>query len=316
MFGTKSPIFILRGYSMTYLKTNTALMTAILLSTALSAAPAFAQIQSQTITQNTTMTVKPISINNKTKEIKPAVQHFVELVNNARVDIATKQTQDAVAKINEAQNFAAFIKQNSSVEEITHETRIASGKVMYSTESTSGAYYVPFETGPVKLKTVEETPSDKANATGLAVASAEVVYLTVDLSGNEAETYLSGAKMDLEQGKTAEADKKLAELMSKVVIAETTDSLPYEKARDNLDLALKFLQDGNNYTAARYALGHSIEALKSMSTDARYKSKESATEADRVKQIHDLLLQENTAAAEKARTEIKAAQDEVSKLKS
>ena len=297
---------------------NKLIITA-LLTTTLFISPAFAQkqvIHSETITQNTTKTVKPVSINNKTNEVKPSPQHFVELINNARIDIATKQPQNAVIKLDEAQKLAAFIKSNSSIEEITRETRFTSGKVMYSTESTSGAYYVPFETGPVELKTVQEVPSDKKNAAGLAVASAEVVYLTVDFSGDDADKYIAQAKMALEQGDTKEADKNLSELMNKIVIAESADTLPYEKARDNLDLALKFLQDGNNYTAARYALGHSIEALKEMSTDERFDSKAASKEADRVKQIHDLLLQENTSAAEKARTEIKSAQDEISKLKS
>lgn len=297
---------------------NTHLLTVALLASTLLISPAFAQkqvVHSETVTQSTTKTVKPLSINNKTNQVKPSVQHFVELINSSRLDIAMKQPQNAVARLDEAQKLAEFIKSHSSIEEITHETRITSGRVMYSDETTSGAYYVPFETGPVKLKTVQQVPSDKSNKPGLAVSSAEVVYLTVDLSGDEANQYITQAKAALAQGDAKEADKQLSDLMSKVVIAENADSLPYEKARDNLDLALNFLQDDEDYQAARYALTHSIEGLKEMSKDSRFNTKASSDQIGRVQQIHDLLLQENKAAAEKARTEIKAAQGELAKLK-
>lgn len=300
-------------------KTNLLLATTFLASS-LIVSPFFdahaqnAPQKTRVISEQVTRTVKPLAINNETNEVKPAVQRFVELVNQARVDISLKRPQDAVPRLDNALNLASFIRKNSTMEESVRETRISSGKVTYNSKDTTGAYYVPFETGPVKVTSVTETASSKNNP-GLAVASAEVVYLKVDLSGNEAEQYINNAKASLSQGRLAEADQSLATLMDKVAVAETAETLPYDTAKDNLALALRFLQD-ENYTAARYALDHSANAVKSMENDSRYNKDVVTKHYNRIKQIQGLVMQQNKNAASKARTQIIAAQGEIKDLRS
>jgi hypothetical protein len=270
--------------------------------------------KTRVISEQVTRTVKPLAIDNKTNEVKPAVQRFVELVNQARVDISMKRPQDAVPRLDNALNLASFIRKNSTVEESLRETRITSGKVTYNSKDTTGAYYMPFETGPVKVTTVTETGSSKNNP-GLAVSSADVVYLKVNLSGPEAEQYIGNAKAALAQGNLKVADQNLATLMDKVAIAETAETLPYDTAKDNLALALRFLQD-ENYSAARYALDHSANAIKSMENDTRFSKDVVNKHYNRIKQIQGLVLQENKGAAQKARTQIIAAQGEIKDLRS
>jgi hypothetical protein len=300
-------------------KTNLLLATTFLASS-LIVSPFFdAQAQNtpqktRVISEQVTRTVKPLAIDNKTNEVKPAVQRFVELVNQARVDISLKRPQDAVPRLDNALNLASFIRKNSTVEESVRETRISSGKVTYNSKDTTGAYYMPFETGPVKVTSVTETGSSKNNP-GLAVSSADVVYLKVNLSGTEAEQYIGNAKAALAQGKLKDADQSLATLMDKVAIADTAGTLPYETAKDNLALALRFLQD-ENYTAARYALDHSANAVKSMENDTRYNKEVVTKHYNRIKQIQGLVMQENKGAASKARTQIIAAQGEIKDLRS
>ena len=270
--------------------------------------------KTRVVSEQVTRTVKPLAINNETSEVKPAVQRFVELVNQARVDLAMKRPQDAKPRIENAQKMARFIRQNSKVEEMYRETRITSGLVTYKSQDTTGNYYVPFETGPVKIKSVENTPSSKTGP-AVAVTGADVVYLTVDLSGPEAEDYLSQAQVAIRQGNLKAADKSLADLMAAVTKSETAETLPYDKAKDNLALALRFLQD-ENYSASRYALDHAAEAVKSMQGDSRYNSGAIDKNYNRIRQISDLVMQENRAAAQKARTQIIAAQGEIQSLKS
>jgi hypothetical protein len=295
------------------------LLTTTFLASALIVSPVLAQQgvtphKTRVINEQITRTVKPLAIDNKTNEVKPAVQRFVELINQARVDISLKRPQNAVPRLDNALNLANFIRQNSTVEESVRETRISSGKVIYNSKDTTGAYYVPLETGPVKVTSVTETASSKNNP-GLAVSSAEVVYLKVDLSGSEAEQYINNAKASLSQGKLKEADQNLATLMDKVAVAETAERLPYDTAKDNLALALRFLQD-ENYTAARYALDHSANAIKSMENDPRYSKEAVNKHYNRIKQIQGLVTQENRNAASKARTQIIAAQGEIKDLRS
>lgn len=271
--------------------------------------------QTRVMSETVTRTVKPLAINNQTNEVKPAVQRFVELVNQARVDLSMKRPQDAKPRIDNALKMAQFIRQNSNIQKEYSETRISSGVVTYKTSDASSTYYVPFETGPVKVKSVVNTPSSKSGNSGVAVTGADVAYLKVDLSGPEAEKYLNQAKAAIKQGDLKSADKNLSDLMDAVATTETAEVLPYEKARDNLALALRFLQD-NNYTAAQYALDHAGEAVKSMQGDSRYNDELVEKHYNRIQQIHDLVMQQNPSAAQKARTQIIATQGEIKDLKS
>ncbi len=305
---------------------NSTLTTRLLLATTFLASSLFvspvlnAQAQDVDATANTrivtekvTQTVKPLAIDNRTSEVKPAVQRFVELINQARVDLALKRPQDASPKIDNALKMAQFIRQNSTMQDMYRETRISSGVVTYNNKDTTGNYYMPFETGPVTLKSVTDTPSSKPGNNGIAVTGAEVAYLTVDLSGPAAETYLSQAKAAITQGNLKDADQNLATLMDTVAKTQTSETLPYDKANNNLALALRFLKD-NNYKATQYALAHAAEAIKAMQGDARFDAKAVTKNYDRITQIHDLVMQQSTNAAQKARTQIMAAQDEIKVL--
>ncbi|HEY1096584.1 MAG TPA: YfdX family protein [Alphaproteobacteria bacterium] len=302
------------------MKNTHLLLATTFLATSLFVSPIFnAHAEMETkktrvVSEQVTRTVKPLAINNETNEVKPAVQRFVELVNQARVDISMKKPQDAKPRLDNALKLAKFIRQNSTVQEKYTQTRISSGKVTYTAQDTNGTYYVPFETGPVKVTSVGSTSSSKSNP-GVAVTGADVVYLTVNLAGPEAEDYIGNAKAALAQGDLKTADKSLATLMEKVAKTETAETLPYDKAKDNLALALRFLQD-ENYTASRYALSHAADAVKSMKGDSRYDSALIDKNYSRIKQIHDLVMQENRESAQKARTQIIAAQGEIKDLRS
>lgn len=292
------------------MKTNRLLATTFL-ATALIAAPVFGahaeSVKTRVVSEKVTRTVKPLAITHDSKEVKPAVQRFVELINQARVDIALKKPQDAQPRLDNALKMARFIRDNSTVQETYSETRISSGLVTYKTADTVGSYYVPFETGPVEVKTMAQTPSSKSNP-GVAVTGTDIVYLTVDLSGPSAETYIPQAKAALKQGDLKAADQSLAQLMDEVVKTEQAERKPYDTAQDNLTLALQFLRD-NNYSAAQYALTHAADAVKEIegSDGSHY---------GRITRIRDMVMQENANAAQKARTQIIAAKGEIKDLRS
>lgn len=264
--------------------------------------PAFAQttiIQTQTsgevVTDTTTRTVRPLAIDGKTKEVKPAIQRFLERVNMARVSLSLKDPVQAKFDLDEAEKHLNFIKQNSHFAEISKQTVIASGKVVSETQSAYNSYYIPLEEGPVVVKSLEATDSQKgkSGANGLAVTSADVVYLNVDLAGSTASDYLTKARIAIKEADLKAADEALGEMIQKITYKEVVDTVPLEKARGNLQLALKFLQD-DNYKASRYALEHARDALKDAGN----------SNAGEVGQIHDVVMQQTPAAAQKARTQI------------
>lgn len=300
------------------MKSTAILAAAILATTALSGA-AYAQsaAPAEVITNTTTRTVRPLAIDGETKELKPAIQRFVERVNMARYALSTKNPKVASEHINEAEKHLNFIKQNSRLEEVTKETVITSGRVTSQTDEKFNSYYVPLEEGPVVVKSIESTGSQtgKTSVNGIAVASADLVYLNVDLTGKEGPEYLAKARAAIKGGDLKAADQALGEMIDRVAKTTVVDALPLEKANDNLRLALKFLQD-ENYAASRYALDHAKTALKDVQRDSRYNQDDANSVYNKVSQIHDLVLQESPQTAQKARTQIIAVQNKIKDMRS
>ena len=278
-------------------------------------ATATANTKSEIITEKHTRTVRPLAIDGETNEVKPAIQRFVERINMARVSLSMKRPQDASFDLDEAEKHLNFIKSNSRYEEATKTTVIASGRVQSDSSSEYNSYYIPLEEGPVVVKKIQETDSSpgKTSVAGVAVTAADVVYLNVDLTGKEAPQYIARARAAIKAGDTVKADNILGEMLSKIARTEVVETMPDEKARDNLQLSLKFLQD-ENYTAARYALVHARDALEQMKSDSRYDKGLSERNFNKVSQIHDLVMQQTPSTASKARTQIIEVQDSLSKI--
>lgn len=272
---------------------------------------------SKTVVTDTVRTVRPLAIDGKTNELKPAIQRFVERINMARYALSTKDPVRASAELNEAEKHLNFIRNNSRMEEVSHETVIASGKVTSSTKEKFNSYYVPLEEGPVMVKSVEAKEDGKAstNMNGLAVSSAELVYLNVDLTGKEAPEYIARARNNIKGGNLKAADQDLGEMIDRVATAKVVESVPVEKAYDNVRLALKFLQD-DNYSASRYAMLHARDALKEMQRDSNYDQDKTNSLYSKVSQISDLIMQSTPSAAQKARTQIISVRNQLEDMRS
>lgn len=293
----------------------TTILVGSLMSGTVYAQSATATAKSEVATEKHTRTVRPLAVDGETNEVKPAIQRFVERINMARVALSMKKPQDASFDLDEAEKHLNFIKSNSRYEEATKTTVIASGVVKSETDSDFNSYYIPLEEGPVIIKKIEETDSSpgKSSVAGIAVTSADVVYLNVDLTGKEAPSYIGQARAAIKAGDTVKADNLLGEMLSKIARSEVIETMPDEMARDNLQLSLKFLQD-LNYTAARYALVHARDALGEMKNDTRYDKALSERNYSKVSQIHDLVMQQTPSTASKARTQIIDVQNSLSKI--
>ena len=248
------------------MKVKTLILTTVM-STGLMLGYSSQSFAADNITTSTVKTAdKPIS----TQEIadpRVAAASFVEHVNYARVALAMKNTDLAKQHITQARNMVAIIK-GTTVEQ-RHITKLESGRVVYQYDTEYKYHYFPIETGLVQVKQMSNGPIWAKN--DLAVTDADIVYLSLDLSGNTVEKYLADSEAAIGVNNLKEADNQLAKLTNEVVTVDSTASVPSDKARDNIALARNFLA-GQNYEGASFALKHADEALDEMQKADAYKS--------------------------------------------
>ncbi len=185
-----------------------------------------------------------------------AASQFVAHINYARVAIAMKDYPLAQTHIEQAQDSLSVLRQASL--EGKKVVQVESGRVVYAYDTNYKTHYFPVER-PVEVKKVTKGPF-WARGNTLAVTDADVVYLTLDLSGDKPEKGLAKAMQALSQDYVSDADKDLAKLSDQVVKVERKRSLPQEVARDNIALARDFVAM-DNYSGARFALKHAAVAL-------------------------------------------------------
>lgn len=249
------------------MKTRTLLITTIL-STGLVLGNTLPSYAADTITTGTVKTASsPISKAEMT-DPRVAATSFVEHVNYARVALAMKNTDLAKQHITQARNMVTVI-QSATVEQ-RRITEVESGRIVYRYDTQYKYHYFPIQTGPVQVKQMDNGPVWATN--DLAVTDADIVYLTLDLTDNKAETHLGEAEAAITAGDLKLADTHLAQLTDAVVAVDSKASMPSVKAHDNIALARNFIA-GKNYEGASYALKHADEALDEMQRDDNNKAR-------------------------------------------
>jgi len=244
------------------MKTRTLLITTIL-STTVALGVTACSHRSDTMTSNNARTAGHTTDENS--DARDVAEDFVGHINYARIALAKNKGDRAERHIVEARNLMEQL-QNTTVEESRIE-RIESGRVVYKYDTDYKYHYFPIATGPIEVKKMGHGPIWAKD--DLAVTDADIVYLTVDLSGNKAAKRLDEAEADIKAGKLKAADVQLAKLTDEVVTIDEQTSVPVDKARDNIQLARNFVSAGN-YTGARYALKHADYALDEMQKDDTY----------------------------------------------
>ncbi len=277
------------------MKTRTLLMTTILSTTlALGMSTSYA---ADTITAGTVKTAaRPIS---KTEMTDPrvAATSFVEHVNFARVALAMKNTDLAKQHITQARNMVTVIK--SATAEQRTVTQVGSGRIVYQYDTEYKYHYFPIQTGRVQVKTMDSGPLWATN--DLAVTDADIVYLTLDLTGDKAEKHIHETEAAITAGKLKLADEHLAELTEDVVTVDSKVAMPSVKAHDNIALARNFIA-GKNYEGASYALGHADDALDEMQKDNNNKARltEIATMRKDVSNLQEYIAKKDPTMIQKA----------------
>jgi len=228
-----------------------------------------------------------------------AAQSFVAHVNYARVALAMKNADLANQHIAQARNMVVLIT-NSTTEQ-RRVQNVTAGRVNYTFDTVHKYNYFPLEAGPMKIKEVSDGPLWAENS--LAVSDAEIVMLTLDLSNDKAETFLTEAEAYVKEGKLLEAQMKLGELTDAVVSVDNKVSIPVDKAHDNISIAQNFLRR-QNYDGARYALGHADEALDEMQKDDAYKGHQAGLIEMRkeVKDMKDVITKKDPTVLQKSGT--------------
>jgi len=227
---------------------------------------------------------------------RDAAEDFIGHINYARVALARNHGDRAEKHIVEARNDMDQMKA------LTAEQRtianVESGRVVYSYDTDYKYHYFPIETGSIEVKKMGHGPVWAKN--DLAVTDAEVVTLTVDLSGYTADTRLDSAEADIKAGKLKAADAELAQLTDEVVTVDDTTPMPIDMARDNIVLTQNFINSGN-YTGARYALKHADRALHDMQKDDTYSQHKADIAAMRrdIKYLQNELTKKNPTLMQK-----------------
>jgi hypothetical protein len=239
-----------------------------------------------------------------------AATGFVEHVNYARVALAMKHIDLAKRHITQARNMATLIKGVDA--ERRRVAEVESCRIVYHYDTEYKSHYFPIRTGPVQVKQMSDGPLWAENE--LAVADADVVYLTLDLTGDKAEAYLKDAETAITAGNFKEADAKLAKLIETTVLVDNRVSVPNDKARDNIALARNFIA-GKNYEGARYALKHADAALDEMLNDGRYAAHRSDVIAMRldVSELQGHIAKKDPTMIEKADAKLEKWRDELKK---
>lgn len=267
-----------------------------LFSTALVFSPLLA-IAADNITTDTVNTATvPIS---KEAMLDPrlAASGFVEHVNYARVALAMKNIELGKQHITQARNLVTMIK--TATAEQRRITDVESGRIIYKYDTEHKYHYFPIQTGPIQVKQMSNGPLWAKN--DLAVTDADIVYLTLDLTGDKPDAYLVNAETAINAGNLKEADNQLALLIEEVATVESRATVPHDKALDNIALARNFIA-GKNYDGASYALKHADEALDEMQRNDEYKtrSKEIATMRKDVGELQKHISQKDPNMVEKA----------------
>jgi hypothetical protein len=251
----------------------------LLISTILSSALILGTVPCYAADSITTSTIKtaadPIT-KAEMDDPRIAATSFVEHVNFARVALAMKNTVLAKQHITQARNMIMIIKGATSDQRVV--TEVESGRIVYKYDTEYKYHYFPIQTGPVQVKTMDNGPLWASNS--LAVTDADIVYLTLDLNSEKAETHLNKAEEAMTVNDLELADKHLALLTEDVVSVDSKSSMPNVKARDNIALARNFIA-GKNYEGANYALKHADDALNEMQKDKNNAARLSAITAMR-----------------------------------
>jgi hypothetical protein len=192
---------------------------------------------------------------------------------------------------------------NSTVES-RRISGVGTGRIVYQAETDYKNYYFPIQTGPVQVKEISNGPIWAKN--DLAVTDADIVYLTLDLTGNDAQEYLNKADSEITQNNLKNADKQLAQLTDKVVMVDSQESVPSDKARDNIALARDFIA-GKNYAGASFALSHADDALDEMQRSDGYEMERDSIIAMRsdVKDLQGYITKKDPSMIQKADAKMK-----------
>ena len=278
------------------MKTRTLFITTIL-SAGLVLSIAACSNNADTITGHNAVTVNHPAADTAGENARDVAEDFVGHINYARIALAKNKGNRAEQHVAEARNLLAQL-QNTTVEERRVE-RIESGRVVYNTTNDYKYHYFPITTGPLEIKKMSHGPVWAKN--DLAVTDADIVYLTVDLNGNNAAKRLNEAEADIKAGHLKAADNQLAQLTDEVVTVDEQTSVPLDKARDNIRLARNFVSSGN-YTGARYALKHADDALDEMQNDNTYQTHRTAiiTMRKEVKHLQVAIAAKDPGLAHKA----------------
>ncbi|MBV8938608.1 MAG: YfdX family protein [Alphaproteobacteria bacterium] len=256
------------------MKHHTLFMCA-LVSGAMAAQPAMAQTATTQTPPSAPQAAAAGGTADVTQDPRMAAQRFIEYVNTARVALAVND--GAAAKDNLARARATLAIANAAAPAQPAEQWQA-GRLSYNYAPAARYHYFPLATGPVKMEVMKNGPFWARK--GLAVTDAEIVYVSLDLSGARVQKRLDKADADIAAGKLENARSELADLSDEVIKVDDRVKLPLEKATDNIALARVFVATGN-YDGARYPLRHAESALKEMEKDDQYKSHRDAIAAMR-----------------------------------
>ena len=280
---------------------KTTLLLTTILGTGLTLGYTLSSFSADSITAGTIKTATAPISNEAISDPKVAAASFVEHINFARVALAMKNTDLAKQHITQARNMETIVK--GATAEQMHITGIESGRTVYEYNTQYKYHYFPIETGPVQVKQIDNGSIWAKNS--LAVTDADIVYLSLDLTGNKADTFLNAAETAIAANNLTEADNQLAKLTDAVVTVDSKASVPSDKAHDNIALARNFIAE-KNYEGASYALKHADEALDEMQKADTYKEHRQEI-IDMRKDVSDLqgyIAKKDPTLIDKANTKI------------
>lgn len=199
-------------------------------------------------------------------EERAASQNFIENINEARKELAMQQVDLAQQKILMARNLLPLITRATSAQR--RLTRVEFGGGLYADDLTERKSYSPIETTSLENLTRSAGPRWVKNTR--SESDAKIVYVTLDLTDNKAQTYFDRMDKDFTARDLKNVEEQLEQLSDRVI--KIDDKVPSViQARDYMSLADNYVRV-SNFFGARNALEKANEFLNKMKDDNIYKT--------------------------------------------
>jgi len=240
----------------------------------------------------------------ESRAISIAAGRLLKHTADARLAIMNEDEKTALANVEKGLSLARIIE--TAAPSYTVKAKIVAGDTVYEDEETVKLRIVPIVDELDKVSLLAPLQHARSEAARKNKVVGEPVVADVSLHDTQvsldtalAMAGLKAAKKKLEEGKLLEADLALGEVQESVFVSTVTDELPLDRAREDLLLARKNVDQGH-LKKARADLDSAMASLKKFeATAAKVLADNSEALRDEIGDLSNVIEEEQEGATKK-----------------